>query len=229
MLNFGRILSKIYLYEIQKKELFLKNIKKEKKLNFNITINNENIAVEFIQSRRMKHCYIKILNASNIRIKANPRFSYDDAQMLIEKKYRWLEKHIVRLKQKELLPHEFCYLGKRYDYTKNFLNSDELDKFYKNKALEMIPAFVETHARRMNCHPTQVKFRKNRSRWGSCSSKNVINFNILLMKFPQSVIEYVVIHELAHIKHKNHSQSFWNFVEQFCPDYKEQERLLKLF
>lgn len=198
-------------------------------MNFNITIDNENIEVEFIQSRRVKHCYIKIMSASNIRIKANPSFSCDDAKKLIEKKQRWLEKHIIRLKEKALEPHEFCYLGKRYDYSKNFLNDDELDVFYKKRAQEIIPPMVEMHAQRMDCHPTQVKFRKNKSRWGSCSSKNVINFNILLMKFPKSVIEYVVIHELAHIKHKNHSQRFWSFVERYCSDYKEQERLLKLF
>lgn len=198
-------------------------------MDFNITINNENITVQFIQTRSVKHCYIKILDASNIRIKAHPSFSLEQAKEVVNKKFAWLEKHIVRLKAKELESHEFYYLGKKYDRRKNFLSQEELDAFLKKEAKEQILPMVEEFALKMQCHPKQIKFRKNKSRWGSCSTHNVINFNFLLMKFPKSVIEYVVIHELAHIKHKNHSKAFWNYVEAFCPTYKEQERLLKLF
>ena len=81
----------------------------------------------------------------------------------------------------------------------------------------------------MSLYPSNLKFRNNKGRWGSCSYKNSISLNINLMKFPLSVIEYVIIHELAHIKHKNHSKFFWDLVEVFCPKYKDEEVLLKSF
>lgn len=198
-------------------------------MDFNITINNENITVEFVQASSVKHCYIKILDASTVRVKAHKSFTLTQAKEVIQKKYAWLEKHITRLQEKELASHEFYYLGKKYDKRKNFLNDSEYETFLKQEAPKVILPIVEEFASTMQCHPTQVKFRKNKSRWGSCSSKDVINFNILLLKFPKSVIEYIVVHELAHIKHKNHSKAFWNCVAQFYPTYKEQERLLKLF
>ncbi len=82
----------------------------------------------------------------------------------------------------------------------------------------------------MKLFPTSIKYRKNKNTWGgSCNYKNGLNFNTLLSKFPLEVIEYIVIHELAHIKHKNHSKEFWNLVYYYCQDYKNREKLLRSF
>ena len=81
----------------------------------------------------------------------------------------------------------------------------------------------------MNLFPTSISYRKNKRTWGSCNYKNGLNFNILLMKFPIEVMEYVIIHELSHIKHKNHSKDFWNLVSFYCPNYKEVEKSFKKF
>ncbi len=81
----------------------------------------------------------------------------------------------------------------------------------------------------MQLFPTSIKYRKNKRTWGSCNFKNGLNFNTLLVKFPLEVIEYVVIHELAHIKYKNHSKDFWNLVYKYCSDYKKREETLKSF
>ena len=64
--------------------------------------------------------------------------------------------------------------------------------------------------------------------WGSCSSKNNINLNYLLVMAPMSVIDYVIVHELVHTIHRNHSANFWKSVESIMPDYKEQKQWLKL-
>jgi predicted metal-dependent hydrolase len=73
----------------------------------------------------------------------------------------------------------------------------------------------------------QLKFRQQRSRWGSCSSSGTITFNWRLIHFPLFVIDYVVIHELAHVKHHDHSDRFWSFVAQFIPAYKQHVDFLK--
>lgn len=72
-----------------------------------------------------------------------------------------------------------------------------------------------------------VKLKYNTSNWGSCSSKGNINFSLRLMFAPQDVIDYVIIHELAHLIHQDHSKRFWKLVETIMPDYREKERHLE--
>jgi predicted metal-dependent hydrolase len=72
----------------------------------------------------------------------------------------------------------------------------------------------------MQLFPEAIRFRKTKRQWGSCSGKNVLSFNTMLMKLPEEVIAYVVVHELAHIAHKHHQRSFWKLVGQHMPDYE---------
>ncbi|MNY56359.1 WLM domain protein [compost metagenome] len=79
----------------------------------------------------------------------------------------------------------------------------------------------------MNLHPSQVKFREQRTRWGSCSSRKVINLNWRLIVFDAAIIDYVIVHELAHIQHMDHSGRFWGLVEKYVENYQELMRSLK--
>jgi len=79
----------------------------------------------------------------------------------------------------------------------------------------------------MGLTPTYVGYRKAKTRWGSCSGRDRISFNYYLMKMPLSLVEYVVVHELAHITHKNHSAKFWGLVYEYMEDYKEREVKIK--
>jgi len=72
-----------------------------------------------------------------------------------------------------------------------------------------------------------VRIKEQRTLWGSCSSRNNINLNFLLIMAPLKVIDYVIIHELVHTIHKNHSANFWNAVEAIMPNYKEAKHWLK--
>ncbi|WP_419769549.1 MAG: M48 family metallopeptidase [Candidatus Marinarcus sp.] len=198
-------------------------------MNFTIIINNIEVTIQFIKSAKVKHCYMKIMDAQNIRIRANPFYTINDAKALVERKFSWLEKHITHLQNKALDENEFYYLGQLENVETFLPKHKSVVDFYRTKSLECIPEIVSKYSNMMSLFPTELKFRKNKSRWGSCSYNNSISLNIFLMKFPLSVIEYVVVHELAHIKHKNHSKKFWDFVALYCPHYKEQERLLKCF
>jgi len=103
----------------------------------------------------------------------------------------------------------------------------QIDKFYKQKAKEIIVPLVEKQAKVMSLYPTAISFRKTKRQWGSCSSKNRLSFNTGLIKLPLDVIQYVIIHELTHIKHKHHQKAFWQEVEHYSPNYKELELQLK--
>ncbi|NQY54704.1 MAG: M48 family metallopeptidase [Campylobacteraceae bacterium] len=195
-------------------------------MNFDIIINNKTFCVSLEQKNRLKNIYLRILDHSNLQVRANKSFSIDDARDFIRKKESWILKHVNNKKNNSLSEKEYYFLGEIYD------NNDEnfnLIEFYKNEAEKLLPILVDKQSFLMDLYPSSLKFRNNKSRWGSCSFKNAISLNINLMKFPIDVIEYVVIHELAHIKHKNHSSNFWNFVEIHCKNYKTLDNNLKKY
>jgi len=81
-------------------------------------------------------------------------------------------------------------------------------------------------AQEIKLNPKLVKIRSYKYRWGSCNSKGVITYNWKLIMAPESIIKYVVVHELCHRKHFNHSNDFWNEVSKYIPDYKNKKEWL---
>ncbi len=99
--------------------------------------------------------------------------------------------------------------------------------WYGMQARRAIPARVALHASRMNLTYTRITIRRQKSRWGSCSASGSLSFNQTLMQLPVEVIDYVIIHELAHRVHLNHSAAFWSLVEQYCPLRKHHQHWLR--
>ena len=196
-------------------------------MSFQIEINNKIVTVKLENKKNIKHCYLRILNSDLIQIRANIYFTIYDAKELINKKKDWIESSILKMKKKLINDDEFLFLGevKKLDEYK----IKNIDIFYKNEIKKILPLKVKEYSEKMNLFPTSISYRKNKRTWGSCNHKNGLNFNILLMKFPIEVMEYVIVHELSHIKHKNHSKDFWNLVAVYCPNYKEVEKLFKNF
>ena len=92
---------------------------------------------------------------------------------------------------------------------------------------QRLPEKLNRHAASMGVTFGRVTIRCQQTRWGSCSGKGNLNFNCLLMLAPEEVLDYVVVHELAHRKQMNHSALFWQEVARECPDYKKSLRWLK--
>lgn len=90
-----------------------------------------------------------------------------------------------------------------------------------------IPRRVEYFAKQMGVQPTGIKITSAKTRFGSCSAKDSLCFSWRLMLYPPEAIDYVVVHELAHIKEKNHAPAFYKVVASVLPDYKAREKLLK--
>lgn len=84
-------------------------------------------------------------------------------------------------------------------------------------------------AGQMNVHFNMVRIKNVKTIWGSCSSKKNLNFNFKLFFLPEALIDYVFVHELAHLKHMNHSKDFWSEVEKQIPDYKKRREELKRY
>lgn len=118
----------------------------------------------------------------------------------------------------------FTLFYNKYD-TKLFQR--HIDRFYKTQAEQYIPLLVQNWSNIMDLHANQISFRKTKRQWGSCSVKNNLSFNTMIMKLPLDVIQYIVIHELAHIEYKHHQKDFWDLVQQHAPDYKTHTKELK--
>lgn len=103
----------------------------------------------------------------------------------------------------------------------------KLAKFLRLYSREILTARVQYQAKRMNLYPTGLGFRAQRTRWGSCTSAGYISLNLRLCGAPLFVIDYVVIHELAHLIVPNHSAYFWRIVQRFCPMVKSAKKWLK--
>ncbi len=115
------------------------------------------------------------------------------------------------------------------DYDKQKLIKDLLIKFCQNYFLPEIAKKVNHYnhlyfQKKIN----GVRLKYNKSNWGSCSTGKNLNFSVRLFFAPDDVINYVVVHELAHLVEMNHSDRFWNIVENIMPDYLEKEKILKL-
>lgn len=186
---------------------------------FKVKINSEIYKVILRKKDSNKHVYLRVKDKDLLEISSNRYFSKLDAVELINRQKEYFIK-------KQKYENSYLYFGERFE--KNELKID-LDILYKNEAKKIIPILVEKFSKQMNLFPTSIKYRKNKRTWGSCNYKNGLNFNILLVQFPLEVIEYIVIHELAHIKHKNHSKAFWSLVSKYCSDYIRREKVLKSF
>ena len=106
------------------------------------------------------------------------------------------------------------------------LSKEEIAKL-KTDAASYIPVRVKYYSQIMGLVPTSVKISSAQKRFGSCSAQNALNFSYRLMMYPVDAIDYVVVHELAHIKHHNHSRDFYNLIKKYMPDYKEREKKLR--
>lgn len=104
-----------------------------------------------------------------------------------------------------------------------------LSEIYRKECRLLLPCRVKQYAEKNHFRFTRLSFRNNISNWGSCSHDDKISLNIKLMKLPDELIDYVILHELCHTVEKNHSERFWALVKKVCPDYESLRRRLRAY
>ena len=205
---------------------------------------------QIIRSKR-KTLSISINENAELIVRAPNRISDQKIQDFINEKKNWITKNqsVVKARAEDTAKDKnmLLYLGTLFplktdnDAKKISFNGEEflaglqnkektnksLKTWYKNKFKEVAVPRLFYFAEKHNLQVNQVRIKEQKTLWGSCSSRNNINLNFLLIMAPLKVIDYVIIHELAHTIHKNHSVNFWNAVEEIMPNYKEAKRWLK--
>lgn len=104
-----------------------------------------------------------------------------------------------------------------------------LEKWYRKEASKVIGERVDLYSKELGLFPNNVRIKKQKKRWGSCSNMDNLNFNWKLIMAPLKIIDYVIIHELIHLKHPNHSDVFWEETRKIFPDYKKCQEWLRVY
>lgn len=170
-------------------------------------------ATRLIRARR-KTLSIRITQDGNLEIRAPLGMPKGEIEAFLKEKAQWIETHRAKVLA-EYAQGQEAPLGEEEILT------------LAEQMRQRLPEKLNRHAASMGVTFGRVTIRCQQTRWGSCSSRGNLNFNCLLMLAPEEVLDYVVVHELAHRKQMNHSALFWREVERECPDYKKSLRWLK--
>lgn len=173
----------------------------------------KNVNISVIRSKR-KTISIQI-KPEGIVVRAPLQMTDVQIQEFLKQKRDWIEKHLAAVEE------ENRFASQLKPYT-----TEEIHKL-ADKALKVIPQRVEYYAPLIGVDYGRITIRNQKSRWGSCSGKGNLNFNCLLMEMPDKIIDSVVVHELCHRKHMNHSPQFYAEIEKVFPKYKVCHKWLK--
>ena len=152
---------------------------------------------------------IQIMPEGRVILRCPRRMSRDAIARFVASKENWIRTHLEKLPSPQPT-----------------LTQGELDNLAA-QAKRLLPLRVSHFAPAVGVDYGRITIRAQHTRWGSCSAKGNLNFNCLLMLAPEPVLDYVVVHELCHRKHMNHSAAFWAEVERVLPDYRERRTWLK--
>lgn len=170
--------------------------------------------VEVRRSKR-KSAAIKITADMQIVVYVPLYVSDNEIERMVISKSKWIDEHMLKVQST---------IDERSKLEKiTFEQVKEL----ADQAVEYIPKKVKYYAEKENFVYNKITIKNLVSRWGSCSTKGNLNFNCLLMLTPDYVIDYIVVHELCHLREMNHSEKFWAEVEKIMPDYQRAELWLK--
>lgn len=169
-------------------------------------------AYELIRSRR-RTMALEITGDCRVIVRAPVHMGEEEIARFVEKHRAWLEEHMARQSRRRAAHPE--------------PGTAERESLIRRAQTEL-PLKVAHYSELMGLHPTGITITGAEKRFGSCSAKNRICFSWRLMQYPVPAIEYVVVHELAHIRHKDHSAAFYACVARVLPDWKERRALLKM-
>ena len=214
-----------------------------------------NIKIDKLVRSYRKTIGLQITNDARLIVRAPFYASENLIHKLIHRKESWIKAKQDYFKQRQnkilvrkFVPgEEFLFLGQSYPLVtvenlpkavildQSLMISpmalgnarDHLECWYKARALEHITQRVEHYAQITGLKHESIRVNSATTRWGSCGHKDTLNFTWRLIMAPARVVDYVIIHELMHLKQKNHSHKFWEEVAKIIPDYKQDERWIK--
>ena len=168
---------------------------------------------EVIRSSR-RTLSVEIQHTGRVIVRAPRKMKQEHIERFLSDRAEWVESHLQRVKARSA----------RYDYDSY---SEEQIQELKKQTRDIVLPMISKFQTLIGVEPSLVRINRAKGRFGSCSGKNSLNFSCFLALYPIEAIEYVVVHELCHIREHNHSPAFYREVERVMPDYMERKRILK--
>ena len=211
--------------------------------NLEVKINNNSYKVT-VERKGNKNTYIRVKDDLTILVTTHYLVTNKQILDLLSKNLEFIGEMVEKKNKKLAKEDKFYFLGNQYDVilvptmdkveiteTKTFVKSkDYLEKWYRKQMLSIFEERLQEkyHLFEEKIPYPKLKVRKMKTRWGVCNRKNLsITLNTELIKMNIDKIDYVIIHELAHLVYFDHSKAFWNLVSKYCPNYKNIRKSMK--
>lgn len=182
---------------------------------YNISKDSTDICIKVIRSAR-KSIGLEVAADGSVSARIPGRLSDRELRRFLEEHKEWVFKKLKLLKDRQ-----------KNRETSQAVPVEELKAEDIEKIKTRFSERVEHYSGLMGVTYGRITIRNQKTRWGSCSAKGNLNFNYQLYYLPEELLDYVVVHELAHRRHMDHSAAFWEEVGRYCPDYKECRKRLK--
>lgn len=188
-------------------------------LPITITYNDSSYTIPLTVMKSNRRSFaISVKEDCTVTIRAPYHASNQQIMQIAEKKSHWIITHYLDVcEKKNSRPHSDLSAVQR----------SALENRYKEAARSYIPKRVAYYHAITGGTYSRISIRDQKTRWGSCSNKGTLSFNWRLMLAPPTILDYVIVHELCHLTHMNHSPAFWQAVESVYPDYKNARKWLK--
>ncbi|MCL1963564.1 MAG: M48 family metallopeptidase [Firmicutes bacterium] len=170
------------------------------------------ICFTLIRSQR-KTLAIEITKALDVVVRAPARMAKRDIDRLVTERAGWIEENLEKMRARA--------------NARPPLTDADIEAL-KRRAREVLPARVRHYAPLLGQMPSGIRITSAATRFGSCSAQNSLCFSYHLLRYPMEAVDYVVVHELAHIAHKNHGPAFYALIAAVLPDYRARRALLRV-
>lgn len=203
--------------------------------------------------REVKHARLRVSEDGRVRVIIPPTFSDEDVAALIKKKQRWIDKNLrffAGMKKINLQRNQLLLFGNRYTYfydstyqrkvivdhehktiraKRDLLDIEIQEKWLRKLAKKHLTARTNQLAASLHFDYNKLYIRDQRKKWGNCSKEKNISLNWRLIKAPEFVIDYLIVHELVHTVVMSHTRKFWTLLKSYYPDYRAAIQWLETY
>lgn len=213
---------------------------------FVIVLQTQTVSYTLKRSLRARQLWLQIHPEKGLSVTLPRHYNQDLLPAYLTSKARWILRHLNRIKNElpnseadaHTQPVPICYQGNpiqsfgedpKITYCLpdgTVVDYNAVLIWLRQQALKVIPAKALSYKQIIGVNYSKISIRDQKTRWGSCSHKGNLNFNWRLIMAPEAMLDYVIIHELCHLKRMSHNKAFWNEVAKYCADWRDQRRWL---
>jgi predicted metal-dependent hydrolase len=203
--------------------------------------------------KEVKHARLRVSEDGQVRIIAPPTFSDEDITSMLKKKAKWIDtnlKYFNGMSSIELQRNQLLLFGNRYNYfydttfsqkviidhehktiqsKRDLLDPKVQEKWYRSIAKKHLIKRTKELSAKLKLPFNKFFIRESKTKWGNCSKEKNISLNWKLIKAPENVIDYLIVHELLHTVVMSHTHKFWTLLRSYYPDYKESIKWLEKY